>query len=331
MKDNLRSRPLMEGSILTAIVFIFMMLSNTPGLYVLGTLLVPIPVAILYIKHKWKMSVLSVLVSTILVSLMLGPVIGFGSGISTAFIGIPLGIGIRSKKSGTRTLIYTFIGCFVSIVINMFLTVYVVMGVTLNSFLNTLVIQYRDASNEILNITNTPQVKESIDKMLSFMTVENLTFLLPIGMALVSFILSICIFIVISKVLVRLRMEVVPLKSFTKWYIDLRVIAIFVVFALIGIEVEKNSLSYGNDIFVWSIGILVLIFVLQALSVIAHLLKNVLKVSNVVTVVVITMLIVSGFVIYIAPIGFIDVILDYRSLDEYSLGSIIRKKISPKE
>lgn len=328
MKDNLRSKPLMEGSILTTIVFILMMISNVPGLYILGSILVPIPVAILYIKYKWKISILSVIVSTIITTLFLGPVMGLSTGLSTFLIGIPLGIGI-SKKSGNLTLGYVFVGSFISTLINLLLTVYLVMGVTMDGFLNSLVTQYQQSADIILKASNNPQAKEAMDKMLSYVTVDNLKIILPIGLVVVAFVSAICIFIIAKRILVRLRMPVASVKSFTQWFINPIPIAVIVIIALIGIELKNNAVPYGDDIFMWAVGIGALLCVLQGLSLIMYMLLERLRMNKVAAVIIAIILITSGLIIYVAPIGLIDIILDYRSLEENSLGSMIRKKLDP--
>lgn len=330
MKDNLRSKPLMDGAILTAIVFILMVASNIPGLYILGSIVVPIPVTILYIKYKWKISILSVIVGTILTSLFLGPVMGITTGISTFAIGIPLGIGI-DKKKGNLSLILVSAGCFVSFVATLIMTIYLTMGMTLNSFIQTTIQQYQQSMNEVLKLSGNEQTKAHFEKIFSYMTVNNLKMILPIALIIMSLIMGICIFIITRKVLVRLRIDVPGLKPFTRWYINPIVIAIFIIVSVLGMELKRNSIPAGEYVFVWGIGVLALLCIIQALSVISYLLVEKLKISRGAIVVIVIVLVFSGIILYIAPIGLIDIILDYRSLEANSLGSIIRKKLDPKQ
>ncbi|MGL4760093.1 MAG: DUF2232 domain-containing protein [Sarcina sp.] len=329
--ENLRSKPLIEGAILTAIVFILMMISNMPGLYILGNILVPIPVAILYIKHKWKTPILSVLVGFILVSLLMGPIAGINAALFSGLVGIPLGYGVRAEKSGTITLFYMVVGSAISFIISAALTIYISMGTTLNAFLNTLLVQYKEATDMILKSSKNQQVADSMNHMMSYLTIQNMKLALPIGLVFIGFITAIIIYNIARNIMVRLKFKVQPLKGFSQWYISPKVVAILIVIAVIGIELKSNGVPFGKEVFVGTWGILFLLFALQGLGLVAYFISKKLKANKIVVVVIFIFLITSGMLIYLVPIGLVDVILDYRNLDENSLGSFIRRKFNPKK
>lgn len=329
--ENLRSKPLIEGAILTAIVFILMMISNIPGLFILGNILVPIPVAILYIKHKWKISILSVMVGFILVSLLMGPISGINAALFSGLVGIPLGYGIRAKKTGTATLFYMVVGSIISFIASTALTIYVSMGTTINGFLNSLLVQYKQMTDIMIKNAPNEQVVESMKHMVSLITVKNMKLALPIGLVFVGFISAIIIYNVARNIMVRLRFKVQPLKKFSEWYISPKLVAILVVIAVIGVELKTNGVPFGREVFVGIWGVLFLLFILQGLGLAAYFLLNKMKANKAVVVVIFILLITSGMALYLVPIGLVDVILDYRNLDENSLGSIIRRKFDPKK
>lgn len=329
--ENLRSKPLIEGAIFTGIVSIFMLISNMPGLMIIANILVPIPVAILYIRHKWKISILSIIVGFIITTLMFGPVLGLNAALFPAFIGIPLGIGVRANKTGTVTLFYMVIGSIVSYIIAGAITIYITMGTTLNGFFNTLVIQYKTLGEEVIKTAPNQQVAESMKSMMGMFTVDHIKLALPIGIIFVAFIGSIIIYIVARNVLIRLRFSVKPLESFAKWYVSPTIIAIAFVFAIIAVELKSNGVTFGTEIFAGAWGILLLLFALQGLSLAGYFLTEKLKANKLVVVAIFILLITSGMVIYLIPIGLVDVLLDYRHLNEQSIGSLIRRKFDPKK
>lgn len=329
--ENLRSKPLIEGAIFTGIVSIFMIISNIPGLMIIANILVPIPVAILYIRHKWKISILSIIVGFIITTLMFGPVLGLYAALFPALIGIPLGIGIRSNRSGTVTLFYMVIGSVISYIIAGAITIYITMGTTLNGFFNTLVAQYKTLGEEVIKAAPNQQVADSMKSMMTMFTVDHIKLALPIGVIFVSFIGSVIIYTVARNVLTRLRFNVKPLESFSKWYVSPVIIAVVFIFVIIAVELKSNGITFGTEIFAGAWGILLLLFVLQGLSLVGYFLMEKLKANKLVVVVIFIFLITSGMVLYLVPIGLVDVILDYRHLNENSIGSMIRRKFNPKK
>lgn len=329
--ENLRSKPLIEGAIFTGIVSIFMILSNVPGLMVLANILVPIPVAILYMRHKSKISILSIIVGFIITTLMFGPIWGIYAALSPALIGIPLGFGIKTNKLGTVTLFYMVIGSIISYIISGAITIYITMGTTLNGFFNTLVTQYKMIGEEVIKAAPNQQVADSIKQMISMFTVENIKLALPIGIVFIAFLESLIMYNIARNILIRLKINVKPLEKFSRWYINPIVIAIILVVAIIAVELRKNGVVFGEEIFIGTWGILLLLFVLQGLSLVAYFLIEKMKVNKLAVTFIFIFLITSGVAIYFVPIGLIDIILDYRSLNENSIGGLIRKKFDPKK
>ena len=325
---NLKSKSIAEGGILTGIIVLLMFISNIPGISLLGCLLVPIPVAILYIKNGLKMSILSIVVGFIFITLILGPIYGLTSIIIAGFIGIGLGIGVRSKKSGVYTLIYILIGTVISIVSTSVIYIYMIMNMTLNQFLLSIISQNKVVTKQMLKVATSQEMKDHINYIESMITIQNMQIALPIVVILISFISAVIIFIVSRNILIRLGFKFNNLISFTKWYIDPKFIAAIVVIALIGMELKKNGIPLGIEVFIGALGSLALLFGLQTMSLVAYFLVEKVKIAKGFVVVIIFFLLISGLIGYIFIIGLVDVFFDYRGLDEDSLGSIIRKKLN---
>ena len=325
---NLKSKSIAEGGILTGIIVLLMFISNIPGISLLGCLLVPIPVAILYIKNGLKMSILSIVGGFIFITLILGPIYGLTSIIIAGFIGIGLGIGVRSKKSGVYTLIYILIGTVISIVSTSVIYIYMIMNMTLNQFLLSIISQNKVVTKQMLKVATSQEMKDHINYIESMITIQNMQIALPIVVILISFISAVIIFIVSRNILIRLGFKFNNLISFTKWYIDPKFIAAIVVIALIGMELKKNGIPLGIEVFIGALGSLALLFGLQTMSLVAYFLVEKVKIAKGFVVVIIFFLLISGLIGYIFIIGLVDVFFDYRGLDEDSLGSIIRKKLN---
>ncbi|CQR69998.1 hypothetical protein SOV_52770 [Sporomusa ovata DSM 2662] len=116
-------RPVVEGGVLTAIAILFAFISTyVPVLGDLVTLIWPVPIVLLGVRHGCKWSIMAVVASGILIALFMPPsaiitvVVGFG------LIGIVLGYAMRQKFSSTKTLILGSIASMISMVARIVLT-----------------------------------------------------------------------------------------------------------------------------------------------------------------------------------------------------------------
>lgn len=330
MNNNLKSKPLVEGALLTGIIFILSLLTNLPGLYVLGNILVAIPVAVLYIKYKLKVSVLSVLVSAILVGISLGPVLGVYTIFYAGFIGIPLGYGIRNKKSGNTILFYLIISNIFVVVTTLLMSMYLFGGKGFMDGLTSMLAEFKSLSAQLSSIgANNPQAVK-MQEMLANFNLQKLLILIPAGILIYSFISSIVSFIISKRILQKLGYKVNEMSSFSKWYIDAKVIASLIVIALIGLELKKNGVSQGETLFEAAWYIVGLLMVVQGLALASYFLREKLKLSRFTSNMVCVFLFLSRFVFFLVAFGLVDIILDYRGIDPNSLGSFIRRKVNIK-
>lgn len=330
MNNNLKSKPLVEGALLTGIIFILSLLTSIPGFYVLGNILVAIPVAVLYIKYKLKVSILSVLVSAILVSISLGPVLGVYIIFYAGFIGIPLGYGIRNKKSGNTILFYLIISNIFVVVTTLLMSMYLFGGKGFMDGLTSMLTEFKSISTQLSSLgVNNPQAVK-VQEMFANFNLEKLMILIPAGILVYSFISSIVSFVISKRILQKIGYKVNEISSFSRWYIDAKVIAGLIVVAVIGLELKKNGVPQGGILFGAAWYIVGLLMVVQGLALASYFIREKLKFSRFTSNMVCVFLFLSGFVFFLVAFGLVDVILDYRGIDPNSLGSFIRRKVNIK-
>lgn len=329
MTKNLRSKSIIESSILTALIFIFMSLAQIFGLSILASIITPIPLAIIYVKYGLKTSMLSVLASLILMIIMFGPIIGLINVITASVIGIPFGFGIRNKKTGNVTLFYVFIANLVGTIINLALTLYLVLNMTLVGFIQESINLYKAQVDTLIKATSNPEMIASYKNMMESFTVEKVLIILPTILLFYVLISSVISYTAARSILVKLRYKVNNFNNFTKWYLPPMIIAGFVLIAIIGMGLKMNGVNAGRDVFeaVWNI--LFMLMAIQGLSLMVYFMKIKLKLNTAVIVFISIILIITvAPITYLFAIGVVDVLLDYRSVDPESLGSFIRRKVN---
>ncbi|MGL4742206.1 MAG: DUF2232 domain-containing protein [Sarcina sp.] len=328
MKDNLKSRGIVEGSILAAIILILMLVSNIPGIGYASYILVPITTAILYVRYGWKIATLAGGVATILTGLFLGIITAISAGCIVWLVGIPLGIGIKKKYSSVHTTVYITIGNIIAIYVGLLATFYMTVNTGVNGIIGYFTTQFQEELKMAISLSSNDRVKNQFEYMLSLATERNIQILLLISIIITGFIIAIIMYRVSTRILGRIGIEVKKLREFPEWFVSPFLVAALVVLAVIGMELKINNIPLGREIFVGSWAVLFMLFVLQECSLISYFLIRRLKVKKSLAYIIIAILLFTGTFIYFVVIGFVDVILDYRSVDPDSLGSYIRKKFN---
>ena len=100
------SRSIVESGLLTALMIIFAMIGlSVPMLGFFGSILVPMTIAIVGVRHGLRWSVLSVVAAVIVIAFLLGPLTALIEGGVFGVIGILIGYGLRQKWSISKLLL----------------------------------------------------------------------------------------------------------------------------------------------------------------------------------------------------------------------------------
>ena len=138
MNHNLKNKPLVEGAILTSIIIVLMAISNVPVFLHIGLILVEIPVSILYLKHRFKISLLAIIAGTIITTILFGIESGVTSFSFALFVGAPLGVGIKKNQKNIIVLINMTIGVIISLVLIFLAKLYITIGMNSHIILEKL-------------------------------------------------------------------------------------------------------------------------------------------------------------------------------------------------
>lgn len=116
---GIRTQGLTEGAILAALVATFAVATRYLPLVGIATaLLCPLPLAVLVIRHGFKVAAIAGAAATLVGAMLAGPLVGFAILISFAPMGLVIGIGAQRGWPATRTVLLAGVVSFVSVILN---------------------------------------------------------------------------------------------------------------------------------------------------------------------------------------------------------------------
>lgn len=160
MYSGERTRSLVEAGLLVAItVVISIFVLFVPVLGAIGSFVLPIPIAVLYIRHDFKLSLIASIVSALIVGITLGLETSLSFFALFAIIGLILGYCFKKKVKVSKSLILiSFVG----------IVGYVILTIV------SLLLLYKDGLSSIADLIKT-NLKESFEAYISLLGNESVT------------------------------------------------------------------------------------------------------------------------------------------------------------
>ncbi len=120
------TRSVVESGILTALMIVFAMIGlSVPMLGFFGSILVPMTIAVVGVRHGFRWSVLSVVSAVIAIAFLLGPLTALIEGGVFGVIGILIGYGLRKQWSVSRLLIVPAIVLMIAVAVQFWASAWV--------------------------------------------------------------------------------------------------------------------------------------------------------------------------------------------------------------
>jgi len=316
------AKALAEAGLITALTVIILLVNvYIPIFSVAANFIVPIPITILYIRHNYKVTLISVIASGIFIAMFYDPIYAISSIIMIGLTGLTLGYCVKNKKNFGTTII------FLSIAMALGITIYITIYIALMSnngiygFVSQMVKQfnqYMEASKSIYQQSGGSSSQlASMEYILKMFTPEFIMRLIPGIIIAVSFVLAYLNYIITRAVLKKLKYEVKEVKPFSQWYMNTRVGTLIGVILVLGILFDRNNMAIGQYLINSSQLILQLVLLLDGVSLFTYYLMNRCKVSKKIIVLIIVFTLMTKLSLVYDLAGFVDMILDFRKLDPY--------------
>ncbi|WMJ80092.1 DUF2232 domain-containing protein [Clostridium sp. MB40-C1] len=320
--------------IILSIIVIYLVLVNTmylPSLAVVFMCIFTIPITAIYILRGYKDTLLILVTGAFLVSLSYMKLIPLFYAFSYGIVGVSLGHCIKKKKKNSVSIIITAIFIAISNIIQFIVYSIFVYKKTISSSINDIV----DGIKKSFTITKDTYVAlnapsefiDGLNEIIKLITIQKLVVILPMIILANSLIQAYINYYFTSKVLQKLDCEIDDITKFTRIYIPNLLVAFLIIAFCMGIIINSKGISVGNYISEITGYILKFLITLNGITFFAYILRNKLKLSRVVSIIILLVgLIMPIFAdIYIVS-GIMDIILNLRELDPNPIRKVKKRE-----
>ncbi len=301
---------------LTIVISFFVFYVPVIGMVALAVL--PIPFAILYIRHDFKLAVSSLVVSIILVAVTMGIQIAVSVGSIYGPTGLALGYCFKNRVKMSRSVFLLAIVYIIGMALNVsFYLLFADRNFIVNTIKSSIDL-VRESFEQSIRITGTTVDStqyEQLKQMIEAITPEMFLYLLPGGLVLYGFGVGFINFTVTRSILKRLRYEVIEITPFERVYIDNRIGALIIIITCLGIILDRTNLDIGKYIFSSAVVVLQFTLLLIGAAVIYYFAKNKFNMNKTSAVIITVALILPPMNTMALYIGFADLIFDFRKVD----------------
>jgi len=307
-------RPMVEGGLLAAIAIIFAMISvYLPVIGSFVTLIWPVPIVLLGVRHGLKWSIMSTLVSGVLIAMLLEPLQAMTVIVGSGLIGIVLGYAFRRKFSPMKTMFWGSVTSILSKVI-LFGVALVVTGINPLDIQSDIIAKSMEQGVEVYRNFGMPEQELAIMKERMQSIVELVKVILPAGFILAAILETLFNFSIAKLVLKKLGHPIADLPPFKEWMLPNYITYLFVLALAMIYWGQSHDL-----IMLYQVGMNVqtlttTLLLVQGLSIFYYFVGK-YNLSRAVMGIILFMILTNGLLSQIAIFaGAVDTIIDYRGV-----------------
>jgi uncharacterized protein YybS (DUF2232 family) len=309
------TKAVIEAGLISALIVVIMLMNVYIPIF---SLVLPIPVTVLYIRHNYKVTFGAVVISAIIISMTYDPISAVTSAILFGTTGITLGYCIKHNIKFSKTILFLSIVSGIAIIIycSLFFTFVYHDGIVgfLKHSIKLLNEEFKTSKNLYIKMGASKEQFKPIESVLSIFTPQFVLKLIPGVLITASFMLAYFNYVITKSILKRLRYNIQDIKPFSELYINTRIGTLVVLCLIVGMLLDRRNIPLGQYFIYSSMYILQIIFTLNGLAVAAYYLRKKLKVSKIFTIIILVFTVSSNIYIFL---GFADMIIDFRRLDPY--------------
>lgn len=328
---NYSTKAIVEAALISVIISVIMIVTGyLPIVSFIGTLILPIPVAILYIRHNNKITITAIFLSIILTSLVYNPIMAIYSAITYSIIGIALGYCVKKNKKSSITILFLAIGSAISNILTLAFSMLFIEKVSVTDFLSKnleFMKQTIKASMEQVKVLYsqagiTPEQLKFLDKnfeIINKMDVALIIALIPATIFILSFISAYLNYIVSRAILKKLNYKMEEVLPFSRVYVSNIVGAILIGIVCIGIILSAKKIPGGDYILNSSQILVQFVFIINGLAASTYFLRVKRNLSKPVVLLILVLTTLSPLGSIYFSIGLMEMAFDFRKLDPYRI------------
>ncbi|HEY8805556.1 MAG TPA: YybS family protein [Clostridium sp.] len=328
---NYSTKAIVEASLISVIISVIMIVTGyLPIVSFIGTLILPIPVAILYIRHNKKITITAIFLSIILTSLVYNPIMAIYSAITYSIIGIALGYCVKKNKKSSITLIFLAIGSVISNILTIAFSMLFIEKVGFVNFISknlefmkqAMKVSFNSAKSLYLQSGITPEQLKLLDKNLEMMNkidVGLILALIPATIFIFSFVSAYLNYIVARAILNKLNYKMSEILPFSRVYVSNIVGAVLIGIVCIGIILASKNITGGEYIQNSSQILVQFVFIINGLAASTYFLRVKKNLSKKIVILILGLTILSPLGNIYFSIGLMEMAFDFRKLDPYRI------------
>jgi len=309
-----RIRPTVEGGILSAVAIVFALISAyMPLIGAFVTIIWPVPIILLGVRHGYRWSILATVVSGILLAVLLHPLHAVGVVLAYGLIGIALGHAFRNGYSASKAFLLGAVASGIS-KIAVLLVAAAVLGFNPLSFQMESMSASFDQAVELyrgmgMSEDQIGQLQEHWQD-----TMKILKLIFPAGFALAAMVDTYINYMAAKLVLRRMGHEVADFPLFKEWTMPLFIPYVFA-FAAAGMywgSSREWPMVYQVAINIEMLASMLLF--IQGLALLAFMADR-YKISRTVRWIFLVLILLNGvFTQLLVLAGALEIVFDYRRL-----------------
>jgi uncharacterized protein YybS (DUF2232 family) len=329
------TKSIVEASLISVIISVIMIttghlsIMSFAGRLILAIPLA-IPVALLYIRHNYKVTITAIVVSIILTSLVYNPIIAIYSAIPCSIIGITLGYCVKKNKKSSVTLLFLAISSAISIILTIAFFMLFIGKTSFVSFLSTSLELFKQtmkvSMDEVKTLYSgmgiTTEQLSILDRNLEAVNKVDVALILAVMPAIIfaiSFISAYINYMVSRAILNRLNYKMDEILPFSRVYVSNIVGAILIGIVCIGIILSTKKITGGVFILNSSQLLMQFIFTINGLAASTYFLRVKRNLSKPVVVLILVLTTLSPLGSIYFSIGLMEMAFDFRKLDPYRI------------
>jgi uncharacterized protein YybS (DUF2232 family) len=319
------TKSIVEAGLISAIIVVLMLITGyVPIMSFMGTLVLPVPVALLFIRHDIKVTLAAIAVSSIITAMLFNPIQALLSAIAFGLTGISLGYSIKKDKSSNYTLFMLAVVSLIATIITYAITIKVIQKTTYAAFFTKFVSDLNSALTESIAMAKSFYAKagmasDQLAQLDTMFEMFNAQFLINAFAAIMIFqaLFSAYLNYVSAKaILRRLGYHMKKMTPFSQMYMNSLVGAFIVMPLPLGVYLKAKGYPVGDPILVSGQIIMQYTFLVIGLSVAVYFLKNRFKLTNgVITLIVLFTAFNVVFARIFVYLGLADMIFDFRKIN----------------
>jgi len=322
-KQNFSTKALVDaGLISTIMVAVFLLTINLPMFSGLSLFILPVPVAVLCLRHNYSTAAGAVFVSAVLTMMLYNPIIALTSAIQYGGTGLILGYCIKKEIEVWPTIVMLAAAAAAGTILNTAVLLTVIEHTSFPEFVNQTIKLYNDTMQQSIQLYKQAGVPssqlEQMQQLMKSFTAELFYQMLPASLAVSAFGFALLNYIAARAIMKRLRYDIKPVPPLAELYISNRVGTFVLLFAVAGALMNKYGVAGGQTVAGASMLMAVLVLTAEGVALAVYYLRRRFNLSKLMTVIIIIFTVTSPVFAYVYVImGLADMILDFRKLDPF--------------